>query len=373
MSCLCKNQISTIASQLKNIPLAALGALAHPSSPLSIGARIAPGISSALQLNAMATGSVAASATASASIQASAVAKFEALAAVHASLNVGPLGPSTVPRISVMIQSMNGLLAPLLQQINEILAPVINALQKLQQLTSAISNIQSLTGVNLMLPNVSLAPPPMPTFSAMATMSANASASASATASATATATASAQASATANAVMALRLQGAAMRLGFPLPGQISQLSNALGSIASLPMLNPMGMLLSQAQTAISALLGAMQSLGVNLLMPNAIQSLTPLLSTISQNLSASVSGKATATFNASAIASAKAAATAQALGTINAKAVLNAAANIPFAQIPDLQGAAQSLTLGSNLASLTGNSPFRSSPCSNCVVSRWK
>lgn len=357
------------------MPLAALGALAHPSSPLSIGARIAPGISSALQLNAMATGSVAASATASASIQASAVAKFEALAAVHASLNVGPLGPSTVPRISVMIQSMNGLLAPLLQQINEILSPVINALQKLQQLTSAISNIQSLTGVNLLLPNVSLAPPPMPTFSAMASMSANASASASAaaSASATATATASAQASATANAVMALRLQGAAMRLGFPLPGQISQLSNALGSIASLPMLNPMGMLLSQAQTAISALLGAMQSLGVNLLMPNAIQSLTPLLSTISQNLSASVSGKATATFNASAIASAKAAATAQALGSINANAVLNAAANIPFAQIPDLQGVAQSLNLGSNLSTLTGNSPFRSTPCSNCVVSRWK
>jgi hypothetical protein len=357
------------------MPLAALGALAHPSSPLSIGARIAPGISSALQLSAMATGSVAASATASASIQASAVAKFEALASLHASLNVGPLGPSTVPRISVMIQSMNSALAPLLQQINEILAPVINALQKLQQLTSAISNIQSLTGVNLALPNVSLAPPPVPTFSAMAAMSTNASASASAaaTATATATATASAQASATANAIMALRLQGAAMRLGFPLPGQLPQLSNALGSLASLPALNPIGMLLSQAQAAISALLGAMQNLGVNLLMPNAIQSLNSILSTISQNLSASVSGKATATVNASAIASAQAAATAQALGTINANAVLNAAANIPFAQIPDLQVGAQSITLGSNLASLTGNSPFRSTPCSSCVVSRWK
>lgn len=353
------------------MPLAALGALAQPSSPLSIGARIAPGISSALQLSAMATGSVAASATASASIQASAIARFEALANVHASLNVGPLSPTTVPRISVMIQSMNGLLAPLLQQINEILAPIIDALQKLQQLTSAISNIQSLTGVNLALPNMSVAPPPMPTFSAMAAMSASATASASAAA--TATASASAQASATANAVMALRLQGAAMRLGFPLPGQLPQLSNALGSLATLPSLNPMGMFLSQAQTAISAMLSAVQSLGVNLLMPNAIQSLNPLLLTISRNLKASVSGKATATFNASAMASAKAAATAKALATINANAVLKAAATIPFAQIPDLQLASQSLTLGSNLASLTGNSPFRSTPCSNCVVSRWK
>lgn len=355
------------------MPLAAIKALAHPSSPLSLSARIAPGISSALQLNAIATGSVAASASANASIQASAIARFEALANVHASLNVGPLGPTTVPRISVMIQSMNGLLAPLLQQINEILAPVIDALQKLQQITSAISNIQSLTGVNLAMPNMSVAPPPMPTFSAMAAMSANASASAAASAGATATATASAQASATANAVMALRLQGAAMRLGFPLPGQLSQLSNALGSVTALPALNPVGMMLSQAQSAIGAMLSAAQSLGVNLLTPNAMQSLNPLLNTISQNLTASVSGKATATFNASAMASAKASATAQALGTINANAVLNAAANIPLAQIPDLQAAAQSLTLGSNLASLTGNSPFRSTPCANCVVSNWK
>jgi hypothetical protein len=369
MSCFCKQQLNAILNALKQLPLSQIAGLASPPSTLGMSATMAANISAAISANAMAS----ATATASASFSASAVARLEAAAQMHAALGGGVMGSVSIGRMSVMIQSLNALLAPLLQELYALLAPIIDALMKLQQLASSLSSIQGMTGLNLVMPNVSFVPPPLPSFAALASAAASMMASASASANAALAANAAASAQASANAVMALRLQGAAMVMGFPLPGNITGLNSALGMLPALPVINPLGAMMAMIQQLIAALMSVLNGLGVNLFAPNAIALLQPILATVSQNLSATLAGNATATANIAGAASANATATAQALASINANAILNAAAQIPFPTIPDLQAAAASIGLGQNLGMLTGINPLRTTPCGGCVVPGWK
>ncbi|MEQ1828033.1 MAG: hypothetical protein ABL921_18880 [Pirellula sp.] len=260
-----------------------------------------------------------------------------------------------------MISSANQQLPDVLAALNEFLEPISAALDQLQAAIASLQGIQALTGLNLAMPGTSFQ---MPTASANA--SASASASASADASATAAASATASASMSANAMMAMRLHAAAIGLGFPLPGKIAGLDAALRLTAGLPTLNMPASLLHSISNKLAALAATAQTLGVNLVSPNAGMLLKSALATAQTNLTAAVSGSATG--RASLQASTAASAAAQAAASLDANAVLSAAANLNMSVVPNLQPLALSLSASANLQSLTGTPMFASTPCASCA-----
>jgi hypothetical protein len=381
MSCLCKNQLNAIAQQLKALPAAALArALNELLGPLNASLCMAPKVSLALaasasasvdaRVSAMAALRASATAQANASLSAVAIARLEALAALYAGLGLGGLGIKAQARLAIAINSINQFLPWLLDLLQQALAPLMPVLDELQKLLGLLAGIQSLSGVNLCLPNQALLL--STNLSALAMASARAQASAMASASLSASASLAASVRAEANAIMALRLHAALIAMGFSPLRLSASLSAVLNMAAGLPPIQLPLLALQRLAATLQTLVQAIVALGINLLSLNGLASLRALLAILNANLSASLSGRASASAQASAsaslAASASASAIAQATAKLNASAVLSALAGLNLNLLGNLQPLNLSLSLAADLRFLSGTAPLRSSPCGSCL-----
>ncbi|MCC6511524.1 MAG: hypothetical protein IT423_20665 [Pirellulaceae bacterium] len=372
MSCMCPKQLSALSAQMRNMPLAALAqVLNHAASPLNAVAKLAPQVCARISAAAHASASAAATASASASmnasLSASAMARLEALAGLHRDLILGGLSPTATARLSAMIASSNQQLPGVLNALNAALQPMAAAIEKLQVAMSALMNIKAMTGVDLALPGAAFQ---LPSVTAAASAQANAVATAAANATATASASlrASANAALSANTMLAMRVQAAAMALGFPLPLGSASLNASLRLAAGLPPVALPAATLAQVAAKVSGLAQTAAALGLNLLSPGAPAALQQKLMMAQANLTAMISGTATANARVQASASAALNLAAQAAASMNASAVLSAAGQLNLGVIPNLSPMATTLSLAADLKALsTGASMFANSPCATC------